>query len=217
MKVNGTRQGSSNRSEAAERDHRISNSLSIISGLVSLKAKHAKVGDVRRTLLDVAARIETVARLHRVLAYAETPAVPIGKFLLDVCAAMKSIAEDDDRLRVTVDCPHELMLPPDMALRLGLLTTELFSNSVKYAHPTGIPTLIRVTCRNENGTVVFAFEDDGIGFPEDFDPKRDDGLGMRILHSVSAQLNGVHEWQDSGTGLRFQCCFPIVALPVENG
>lgn len=198
-------------SEAAERDHRISNSLSIISSLIRLKVKRADVGDVRRTLLDVAARIDMVAQLHRLLAYAPTSAVPIGDYLREVCGAMKSIAENGDRLGVTVDCPDGLTLWPDAALRLGLLTAELFSNSVKYAHPTGIPTTIRVGCRPIGGdTFVFSFEDDGIGFPEGFDPTCNDGLGMRILRSVSAQLHGCHQWHDRGVGLRFECRFPTV-------
>jgi two-component sensor histidine kinase len=196
-------------SDAAERDHRISNSLSIISGLVHLKAKQAEVGDVRRTLLDVAGRIDMVARLHRLLAHASTPAIPIGDYLHEVCRAMTTIAENEDRLQVTVDCPDGLRVPPDTALRLGLLTAELFSNAVKYAHPTGVPTTIKVGCRRAGAdALVFAFEDDGIGFPEGFDPMRVDGLGMRILRSVSAQLQGDPAWRDLGVGLRFECRFP---------
>jgi two-component sensor histidine kinase len=203
---------SSPRLSTAEEDHRISNSLSVISGLVRLKATDAKVDDVRQILLDVAGRIETVARLHRLLARSETTAVPLGRFLGDVCAAMMAIAADDGRLRIAIKCPEELTVAANKALSLGLITAELFANSIKYAHPTGVPTFIEIACRDEqDGTITFLFEDDGIGFPEHFDPARNDSLGMKILDSLSAQLHGLSEWQDLGIGLRFSCRFPVAA------
>ncbi len=197
---------------SVEEDHRISNSLSVISSLVRLKATDAKIDDVRQVLLDVAGRIDTVARLHRLLARSETTAVPLGPFLGDVCTAMMSIAADDGRLRIAIKCPAELTVPANKALALGLITAELLANSIKYAHPTGIPTSIEVACRDErDGRITFLFEDDGIGFPEHFDPARSDSLGMKILESLSAQLHGRSQWQDLGIGLRFSCCFPVRA------
>ena len=195
-----------------EQDHRISNSLAIISSLIHLKARNASV-DARKALLDVAIRIDAVARLHRLLADADTSAVPIGTFLTDVCAGLTSFASDDDRIRVAVTCPSELALPANVALRLGLLTAELFSNSVKFAHPTGVPTRIKVACSKQpDGTVTFSFEDDGIGFPENFDQKLGESLGMKILRSLTADLSGGYEWQDLGIGLRFVCRCPAGVL-----
>jgi two-component sensor histidine kinase len=205
-------EGPSNRLDVAEQDHRISNSLAVISSLVRLKATHAKVDDVRQILLDVAVRIETVARLHRLLASTDITGVPLRQFLEDVCEAMKSIAADDNRFDMSIECAGELTVPPDKALRLGLLTAELFSNSIKYAHPTGVPTIIKVACREEvDRTIAFSFEDDGVGFPVNFDPTRHDSLGMKILDSLCAQLRGRSEWQDLGIGLRFVCRFPYGA------
>jgi two-component sensor histidine kinase len=206
-----TVEGRSRFSDGSEQDHRISNSLSIISSLVHLKAKEAKADCARQILLDVAGRIDTVARLHRLLAQTDTRAVPIGAFLGDVCSALKALAADDNRVKVAVEIPGDLTLPSDVALRLGLLTGELFSNSVKYAHPTGVPTIITVACLSDrDGALTFSFEDDGIGFPENFDPTRQNSLGMKILAALGDQLGGHCEWQDLGIGLRFTCRIPAV-------
>jgi two-component sensor histidine kinase len=197
---------------AAERDHRVSNSLSMIASLVQLKARHARAEEARLILLDAAGRINAVGRLHRLLAACDTADVPLGRFLEEVCGALASFAADAGATSVAVDCPPALTLPPMPALRLGLLTAELFSNAVKYAHPTGIPTVIRVACAEEpGGSFRFVFEDDGIGFPEDFRPEASDGLGMRILRSLVAEMRGRCEWKDRGIGLRFVCRFPAPA------
>ncbi len=204
----------SDRLASSEADHRITNSLSAISSLVRMQANHASVDDVRQFLLDVAGRIDTVARLHRLLAYATCAGVPMADFLRDVCTAMKDIAGGDGQFKMAIDCPETLALVPESALRVGLLTAELFSNSVKYAHPSGISTSIAVSCRVDHGMVVFSFEDDGIGFPENFDPASNESLGMKILQSLSRQLHGSCEWEDLGIGLRFTCRFPA---PTPSG
>jgi two-component sensor histidine kinase len=191
-----------------EADHRIANSLSAISGLVRMKASHASGDDLRRILLDVAGRIDAVARLHRVLSHTNGTAVPLGQFFRDVCKAMKTTVADGS-VTVTVTCSDELTLPPQQALWLGLLIAELLSNSIKYAHPTGLLTNITLGCeRDHDDTFAFSFEDDGIGLPENFDPAGSDSLGMNIVKSLSEQLCGRLEWQDIGIGLRFTCRFP---------
>jgi two-component sensor histidine kinase len=193
----------------SEADHRIANNLSAISGLVRRKAQHLKVDDLRQYLVDVAGRIDTVARLHRLLARANGRGIPVAPFLRDVGVAMTEIVGSDERLQVAIECPESVMLSPDSALRVGLMTAELLSNAIKYAHPTGIPTSIRIRCQQDHETTDFSFEDDGIGFPEDFDPYRSDSLGMQILHSLSHELHGACEWRDIGIGLGFVCRFPV--------
>jgi two-component sensor histidine kinase len=92
----------------------------------------------------------------------------------------------------------------EAGLPLGLLTAELFSNSVKYARPTGLPTIIRIGfTRAQDGPLTFVFEIDGVGLPENFDPASDGNLGMRVAQA----LGGQYEWQDFGIGLRFVCRF----------
>jgi two-component sensor histidine kinase len=197
---------------ARETDHRIANSLAAISALVRRKATNpcleASVEHFREVLLDVSGRIDMVARLHRLLTHTNGAAVPVTRFLRDVCAAMGSIAPDD-QVKATVECSGDLTIPPSAALPLGLLTAELFSNSVKYAHPTGLPTIIRIACVQAlDGTLTFMFEDDGVGLPENFDPTHDGGLGMRLVQALSNQLHGHCEWHDFGVGLRFTCRLP---------
>jgi two-component sensor histidine kinase len=52
-------------------------------------------------------------------------------------------------------------------LPLALITAELVSNSLKYAHPAGLPTKISLSCRpDDKGDLTIVYEDDGVGFPE---------------------------------------------------
>ena len=93
-----------------EADHRIANSLAAISNLARLEARDASaatsVERVRQILLDASGRIETVARLHRLLAQSNGKAVPAAEFLRDVCTAMGSIAANH-QVSATVECSDD--------------------------------------------------------------------------------------------------------------
>jgi two-component sensor histidine kinase len=89
-------------------------------------------------------------------------------------------------------------VPFNVAMPLGVITAELFSNSLKYTRPTGLPAKISVSCKAiaEDGLTAlrFEYEDDGVGFPEDFDISNDGNLGMRFIRSLSEQLQGTQNW-----------------------
>ena len=191
----------------SEADHLISNNLSLLNSFIRLKAGSTDDKDLKHVLLDVAGRVDMVGRLHRILASMTSEDVKITRLLEEVCEAMRSVA-GDCKLRITVECPEAATLRPEAALQLGLLTTELLSNSAKYAHPTGLPTNVRIILAEERGGALsLSFEDDGIGFPEDFDPAQSDSLGMKIIWSASQKLHGQCEWRDLGVGLQLVCRF----------
>jgi two-component sensor histidine kinase len=82
---------------------------------------------------------------------------------------------------------------------------------LKYAHPAGLPAKISVSCKAiaEDGltALLFEHEDDGVGFPEDFDISNDGNLGMRFIRSLSDQLHGTQKWISDPLGVRFELSF----------
>jgi two-component sensor histidine kinase len=167
-----------------EAEHRIANSLQLISSLVRQRARSRDVSDPQTFLLEIADRIETVGKLHRFLGESTTGTVQLRKY----------------------------QLPAKTALSLGLVTAELISNSLKYAHPAGLPTRISLSCAHqEEGRLMVAYEDDGVGFPEDFDFNETGHMGMNFIRLLSMGLEGHHEWRSDSLGIRFEIVLPISA------
>jgi two-component sensor histidine kinase len=192
-----------------EADHRIANSLASISSLVRIRARAANgVIDVGTFLTEIADRIDTVAKLHRLLASSNTGSVSIHDYLHEICERLSSALAPIAPL-FSLTCPAAYFVPFNIALPLGLITAELFSNSLKYAHPAGLPVKISVTCsRSAGNELSLIYEDDGVGFPEEFDLLHDGHLGMRFIRTLSAQLNGAHEWLSDSLGVRFEITVP---------
>ena len=201
-----------------EADHRIANNLGLIIGLLRMRARAVaqhpgkmERDEVRVLLEDIAARIETVAKLHRMLSQSYRQAtVDVGAYLRELCASLTAALSPSARVDIAHHVTDTCVLPPDQVLTLGLLATELITNSVKYAHPTGLPVRIEISCRQITpGSLVIDFADDGVGLPEEFDPATDGGLGLRIAHSLAAQLQATLAFASGPLGTRVRLEVPL--------
>jgi two-component sensor histidine kinase len=194
---------------SGEVDHRIANSLAAISGLVRIRARSADdVADPKTFLLEIADRIDTVAKLHRLLAYSNDGNVRLDGYLQEICDRLASALTTNSPV-YSVECSSQHIVPFKVALPLGLITAELFSNSLKYAHPAGLPVEVSVCCTQASADEsILSYEDDGVGFPESFDVSHDEHLGMRFIRSLSEQLGGTHTWLSDLLGVQFEMRFP---------
>ena len=101
-------------------------------------------------------------------------------------------------------------MPATRALSLALITAELISNSLKYAHPAGLPVKISVSCtRDGDDDLTLVCEDDGVGFPEGFDIARADHMGLRFIEMLSKGLGGDPKWHSDSLGVRLEMTVPI--------
>jgi two-component sensor histidine kinase len=194
-----------------EANHRIANSLQIISALVRQRAKSGDVSDPKTFLLEIADRIETVGQLHRFLNQSTTGTVELRAYLEEVCTRLAG-AVAPAATSFLFNCPPDCHLPAKRALPVALITAELVSNSLKYAHPSGLPTKISLSCsQEEKGRLTIAYADDGVGFPEGFDVTEAGHMGMSFSRLLSEGLGSRHEWRSGPLGIRFQIALPMDA------
>lgn len=192
-----------------EADHRIANSLQIISSLVRRRAKSGHIANPEVFLLEIADRIATVGSLHLLLARSRSETVQLSAYLQQVCDRLTG-ALAPDATSVSFDCSQDIALPSKTALPLALITAELVSNSLKYAHPAALPTKIDLCCiSGETGRLKLIYEDDGVGFPENFDISAESHSGMSFIRLLSKSLGADHQWHSDSLGVRFELEVPL--------
>jgi len=194
-----------------EADHRIANSLSIISSLVRMRARDGGQSDPVRLLLEVADRIETIGKLHRFVAHSAKGDISIRDFLQEITSRLTGGLGTVDTV-VDLNCESASQVSPKAALPLGLITAELVSNSMKYAHPAGTPMKIAIACHAAPNGLTYTYEDDGVGFPEHFDPTNPKGMGMRFINMLSQKLEAKPVWSGDDLGISFELSIPATAL-----
>jgi two-component sensor histidine kinase len=200
-----------------EANHRIANHLSMIVGMVQIQASALSKGpdvlartDVHNILQDMAGKILSVSHLHRKLADApHANELDLAGYLVESCSALLTSLGLNQRAGIAYLLSGRCMVSPDKAQTLALIANEIVMNSVKYAHPTEIPAQITISCsRDARGKMVLEISDDGVGLPEEFDEKRDGGVGFRLIRGLTNQIGATLKLESSSLGLSFRLTLP---------
>ena len=95
-----------------------------------------------------------------------------------------------------------LFTTADKAVALGVILTELVTNALKYAYPSGSGVVKIELAPLSSNEAVLAVEDDGVGYDPAAVPKGT-GLGSRLVRAMATNLNAdvshVREGKSAGT------------------
>ncbi len=201
---------------ASEIDHRIANHLSMIAGLVRMRACAADTTapiDAGAVLRAAATQIDAVGRLHRLLSRRPGEGtVDLGGFLREICDTLSDTVAASTDMTLTQSYAGDLQLSRDRVLPIALVVCEAVANAAKYAHPAGLPGRVHVACMGVGtGGLSISVEDDGVGFPEGFDPGRDGGLGLRVIRALTRQLGGRSTFTTGSLGALYRLDVPATA------
>jgi two-component sensor histidine kinase len=189
--------------------HRVKNNLQVISSLLYLQSKTIDDPQVLSILQESRHRVRSMALVHEHLYQADYPthvdAVKYVRTLTGYLMRSYEVRADQIELQLTVD---DLRLGIDTAVPCGLLINELVSNALKHAFPNGRTGKIQVAFQAmANGDYQLTVADDGIGLPGTFEEQSSDSLGLRLVQTLTHQLDGMVE-VDTSTGTRFEIVFP---------
>jgi two-component sensor histidine kinase len=172
-----------------EVDHRIKNSLQIVSSLLHLQAKTA--GPAASQFHNAAARVMAIAVVHEQLhTHDEVGKVELDRYLRDLCEAIGAASSSPDRnWPLVVDaCPH--IISTDMAIPLGLIVNELVTNAIQHSRPVGEGGHVQIALKTTPDDISLSVSDPGEG-PATPTPglgTRHAGLGTRIVEALGQQL-----------------------------
>lgn len=208
-------------SALSEADHRIANHLSLVASLLRMQKKAIATAetfsrkDAEWLLDDCGRRIETVARVHRLLAAQANHQgwIEVGAYLHEIAEGIVASTALRGKHALDSKCDTNCHVRADHVASLGLLVGELLTNAVKYAHPSGVPGTITLRCSSalDNSTVL-TVADDGVGLPEGFDPATNGNIGFRMIRSLVQRLQGEVEFDSSCLGLSV-----MVRIPGSDG
>jgi len=172
-----------------EIQHRVANSLQIIASIILLKAKTVDSEETRVHLQDAHKRVMSVAAVQQHLhASAASGSVEMGPYLSRLCEALATSMIGENRpisLKVSGEGGSATSR---QAESLGLITTELVINSLKYAFGENTKDGAITVAYDVSGTDwKLSIADNGVGRPDGVtQPKT--GLGTGIVKALAQQL-----------------------------
>jgi two-component sensor histidine kinase len=187
-----------------ELNHRVKNSLQIVSSILQLQAPHAGT-DAASALRNAAARVLAIAAVHeRLYTGEDATVVRLDTFLADLCQDIGRAYGYADGIRCQVE---RVDVPTDMAIPLALMVNELVTNAVKHAGP---PCSVTLRAETEKG-LKLSITDGGRGPPVG---QNRPGLGTRIVEAFSTQLGASVETKQEALGFTIELKVPI---PTPHG
>jgi two-component sensor histidine kinase len=205
----------------AEANHRIANSLTLLVSMVRMQSVAVKKkqelmtsADVRLMLDGIAARINTISQLHRILSRVGADGViSLRPHLEEVTTALVAALNSPEQQVRAMHSGGDCIVLMRHVQPIVLILCEAFINAMKYAHPAGVSLVMLVDCTvGADGRLVVTISDDGVGLPEGFDPHTSGGLGFRVMRSLAAEIGGELQIQSTHLGLTFRLSMPACAM-----
>ncbi|MGQ9369833.1 sensor histidine kinase [Azospirillum sp. ST 5-10] len=190
-----------------EVNHRVKNSLHLVSSLLSLQMRGLSDDRLRHHFRDAIGRIHAVAQVHARLYQTERfQSVELATYLQAMIDDLVSASGGAAACDVRIDA-DAVELPIDVAIPLSLVANELITNAIK--HGAAERVAVQVGLRCADGLLTFTVADSGPGLPAGFDPGRTGNLGMRIVSTLTRQIGGTVRVDTAGPGATFRIVMPL--------
>jgi PAS domain S-box-containing protein len=171
--------------------HRVKNNLMVISSLLNLQSRYIKDEASKSIFKDSQNRARSMALIHELLYQSsDLKRINFGSYINKLTNELFSVyVTDPNKIKLNMDI-NDIMLDINTAIPLGLIVNELVSNSMKHAFPNNKQGKIDIKFNLDNGDYTMIISDNGVGFPQDYNIQNSDSLGLKIVNSLTEQIDG---------------------------
>jgi two-component sensor histidine kinase len=172
----------------SEVNHRVANSLALVSSLVKLQSKALSDDAAKDALAETQDRIFAISLVHkRLYGSGSVRSVALDEYLSGLLDHLRTSLRSQVHgvnLSYSID-PIEL--ETDTSINLGVVVTELVTNAFKYAYPDAVGEIRVRLNKLPDQQAEMLVEDDGVGRAEGA-PAKGTGVGSRIVNAMCMSL-----------------------------
>jgi two-component system sensor kinase len=103
---------------------------------------------------------------------------------------LHSFGVDTGNIRINTKIDDDVIMGIETAIPCGLIINELISNALKHAFPQGEGEIYLELSKKDNGKYLLKIKDNGKPFPDEFEIKNTDTLGIETYQHLAKQLDG---------------------------
>jgi PAS domain S-box-containing protein len=177
--------------------HRVKNNLQTISSLLNLQAAAIDDTNVKKFFIDSQNRIRSMALIHQELYALDLANINAAKYIKELISHLSnSFAIEESRINIIHEIEDKL-IGIDLAVPIGLIITEIITNIFKHAFPGNRKGTLLIEFKEISDGKILRIKDDGVGLPAEFDIGNSTTLGMQLITTLTDQINGTLEVNDS--------------------
>ncbi len=192
-----------------EIQHRVKNNFQVMLSLLSLQARHIQDPQYQDIFRVSQNRIKTLALVYEKLYYSKDfSSINFSEYVQQLIKNIVYVYSVNP-LKISIKLNIEtLFLELDQAVPCGLIINELVSNSIKFAFPEDRSGEITVDLSQKGNNLELKVTDNGIGIPINIDYKSTETLGLQLVMTLTAQMDGLINY-DGSNGSAFSIVIPM--------
>jgi len=191
--------------------HRVKNNMQVIVSLLRMHSRRTDDVGVEQVFNDCRDRVYAMSLIHEALYQSDDLArINFEAYLSKLCVNLNQVYGASSKGIMLKVNPCSVVLDIDQSITVGMVISELITNSIKHAFPEGRGGTVSISLTGlDKDNVELIVEDDGIGLPLEIDILDPPSLGLQVVVSAIT-----HEWggsievgRDGGTRyvIRFKC------------
>ncbi len=199
--------------------HRVKNNLQLIISIINLQKSKGVTPETQSILDDLKYRIFSISNAHQMLYQRNSiQSVNIKDYLISILKNLESTSEKPIQLDYSFDNTDDVFMGLDIAILLGLLINEMFTNSLKYASREGKNTEIKLHFYKDPYRDKFKmrFSDNGPGLSDNFENiiQKNQSTGLELIYMLVQNLSGKLS-VNSQNGLEYILEFEVQSRPSD--
>ena len=172
-----------------ELQHRVSNNLQVVAGLLALQKRRVQDADARAALDEAVRRLTVIGRISRQLYDPSGDSRDLAGFLERLAEDVIDASGRGD-LICAVACEGGIALTPDHAVPIALIVAEAVANAIEHGLSDRTGRIDIVVARGPAALLAIEIRDDGGTLPVDFTLAGQDSLGLSIATMLARQIGG---------------------------
>jgi PAS domain S-box-containing protein len=171
--------------------HRVKNNFSILISLINMQMAQYDYPELHAPLKNLQLRIRSMGLVHEMLYRSEDfERISIQDYMRSMVAYVSSTMNKRN-VNIIFDVAEGFM-NIDKAIPIGLILTEVLTNSYRHAFPDGRDGEIEVKLSLHDGIKDhrLLIRDNGTGLPFEYNPDHIQTMGLTIVNLLSGQLDG---------------------------
>lgn len=178
--------------------HRVKNNLQIVTSLLRMQADKINSEEAKVHFQDAVNRVLTMSLIHQKLYENENLSeIDLSEYVESLCKDILRINDNSQQITqdLSIDCQQ---IGSKTLVPLGLIITELISNSVKHAFKenTSHPTIrIEITLHDSGRIIKMIYADNGTWREVD-----KESFGLQLIETFTEQLEGSFSLEKGSKG-----------------
>lgn len=189
----------------SEVHHRVKNNLQLVISLLTLHGKRAGSKNLQQQLEDISSKVRSIALIHEQLySQGDFEKIDVQNYFRNLAEHFLALHRQGEPFNYKLDS-DDVHLNLETIMPVGIILSELMSNSLKYAYTTGKLLQVHIKIEKLDTSFLFSYRDNGPGLPESILQGTQTQMGMVLIQSMIRQLQATRNmFNDHGA------CFTMV-------